>query len=340
MHSNVLRLVACVSAVAAVVFAAAGATAAPARAAGPPYPANLTVKSELRLKADLIQRNLAKSPQLVFFGGSRSQRFDPAYARRVTGLRAVNIAVSCAKPEIAWGMLNWFYDRWPDAKVRWVWGMQPGMLRDQDLDPALLQDPRFYPYFPDILLERQRALLPQTVDKMPHSYGFLRNRYSPLGMCLWNVYDQRFAHGLTLSESLDEYIARMLHDPAKESDDDTRARDYFEKTIGLLNEHGTTPIIVLMPTHPRVLRVMRQHHMGGERQQLREYLAVYGQTAKIKVLDFTSIASFNGRAGWFYDGVHITRANADRVIVAVKRGAGDALKVTPPVEPSPASSAE
>jgi hypothetical protein len=302
--------------------------AAPARAGGPPYPPELVLKSELRLKADLIHEHLTKPVELVFFGGSRSQRFDPEFARRKTGLRSVNIAVSNAHPEVVWGMLNWFYALWPDARIRCVLGMQSGMLRDRDLDPALIQDPRFYPYFPDALLKEQRALLPKSIDRMPKSYGFLRNRYSDLGMLAWNVYDRRFALGLTLDQALDAYIARMLRSGSGNPDStyDTRARTYFEKTVALLNDHGTTPVIVLMPAHPRVLRVMRIHHMGGERQRLRNYLAEYGKTARIKVLDFTSIRSFNGEADWFYDGVHITGSNTNRVILAVKRLAGAYLQ--------------
>ena len=45
---------------------------------------------------------------------------------------------------------------------------------------------------------------------MPKSYGFLRNRYSDLGMLAWNAYDRRVALGLTLDQALDAYIARML----------------------------------------------------------------------------------------------------------------------------------
>lgn len=292
----------------------------------PPYPAELIVKSELRLKADLIVRNLQSSPQLVFFGGSRSQRFDPVFAQQRTGLRAVNISLSCARPEAAWGYLNWFYKRWPNAKVRWVWGMQSGMLRDRDLDPALLQDRRFYPHFPDDLLAQQRAHLPDSTAEMPDGYGFLSNRYSPRGLLLWNRYDQRRAAGYSLDQALDAYIAKMLHTARTETVPATRARAYFEDTVRLLNEHGTTPVIVLMPIHPRVLRVMKAHDMGGERQRLRDYLAELGGTLDIKVLDFTTIRSFNGRAAWFYDGVHITRRNANRVIVAAKGQAGEYLR--------------
>ena len=83
--------------------AAPTATPTAVSATYPPYPAKLIVKTELRLKADLIARHLKKGPQLVFFGGSRSQRFDPVFAQKRTGLRAANIAMSCARPEAAWG---------------------------------------------------------------------------------------------------------------------------------------------------------------------------------------------------------------------------------------------
>ncbi len=320
-----LAFAAIVGALGALGFAAAPVRAA--TASYPPYPSALIVKSEMRLKASLLQRNLDGSPQLVFFGGSRSQRLDPAFARRRLGLRAVNIAVSCAKPEVAWGYANWFYKRWPDAQLRWVWGMQSGMIRDADLDPALLQDARFYPYFPDDLLKPQRELLPASPDKVPHFYGFLRNRYSSHGMLLWNVYDKRFAAGHTLDESLDAYIARMLHEsPRTSAAPGTRASAYLEKTVELLNAHGTTPVFVLMPVHPRVLRVMSRHHMGGAREELGAYLAGLAEKYDLKVVDLTRIKSFGGKPDWFYDGVHITRPNANRVITALKAKAGEYLK--------------
>jgi hypothetical protein len=322
--------VAALGALGGVGFVAAPASATPGVAAtvsGPPYPPQLIVKTELRFKANLIGRNLEGSPQLVFVGGSCSQRFDPSFARRRLGLRSVNIALSCARPEAAWGYAHWFYKRWPGAKLRWAWGLQPATLTDRDLDAALLQDQRFYRFFPDDLLERQRRLLPSSIAEMPHYYGFLRNRYSSHGMLLWNTYDARRAAGYTLDQSLDTYIAKMLHESRRASFAPTsRARAYFEKTLELLNAHGTTPVIVLMPIHPRVLRVMEQHQMGGDRENLREYLAGLTETYDIEVVDFTRIQSFKGEPGWFYDGVHITRRNSDRVITALKAQAGEYLK--------------
>jgi hypothetical protein len=83
--------------------------------------------------------------------------------------------------------------------------------------------------------------------------------------------------------------------------------------------------MVIMPVHPRVLRVMLDN---GTRpgEGLLTYFAVLGETSQIKVLDFTRIQSFNGEPQWFYDGVHITRPNANRIIDAVKAKAGEHLR--------------
>ncbi len=106
----------------------------------------------------------------------------------------------------------------------------------------------------------------------------------------------------------------------------SRASSYFEQTLAFLNAHGTRPVIVLMPVHPRVLAVMRRHGMGGEREKFRAYLAGLESEYDIKVLDFTKISSFNGSRDWFYDGVHVTRRNANRIITAVRAMAGEYLE--------------
>ena len=106
------------------------------------YRPELILTSEITAKADLLQR-LPRQPELIFFGGSRAERFDPEHARSKTGLTSFNLAVTNSHPEGAWALANWLYDRRPGAKLRWIWGMNSATLSDRDLDPALLQDQRF-----------------------------------------------------------------------------------------------------------------------------------------------------------------------------------------------------
>jgi hypothetical protein len=237
-----------------------------------------------------------------------------------------------ARPEGAWAFAHWLLGRSPGTRLRWVWGVQSTTFSDLDLDPGLLQDERFSWYFPDGLVRQQRALLPATVAEMPRFSPLTGRRYAPDGLLLWNSYDQDFADGLTLSQSLELYVRKALKKRARLEKEDadksagvSRARMYFEKTIALLNEHGTNPVIVLMPMHPAAIAALHRGD-GVPNQRLLAYLHGLEQTHQMKIVDLTTLASFGGDPDEFYDGVHITRVNADRVIDTLAEKAGEALR--------------
>jgi hypothetical protein len=77
-----------------------------------------------------------------------------------------------------------------------------------------------------------------------------------------------------------------------------------------------------------VLAAMKNQRSPELRAQetLASYLAQLSATYKFELFDFTNISSFGGKAADFYDGVHITATNADRIIAALVKKAGDALK--------------
>jgi hypothetical protein len=292
------------------------------------YPSELVVRSEITFKADLVEE-LSRPPQLIFIGGSRCERFDPSYAARRTGLRAFNLAFTNSHPEGAWALANWLHDRRPEARLRWVWGVNSATFSDRDLDPALLQDQRFSWYFDDALLHAQRTLLPQTADQMPQGSRLDKRRYERNGLMLWNTYDRYLEIGGTLDKSLDRYIATTVakvKNAGGGGDGKSRSRVYFEKTLQLLNEHGTTPVIVAMPIHPRVLAALRPY--GRERSHARFLAYLHGleKRYRLRVVDLTELSSFGGDPDGFYDGVHITRENSDRVIDALVEQAGDVLR--------------
>ena len=292
------------------------------------YRPELILTSEITAKADLLQR-LPRQPELIFFGGSRAERFDPEHARRKTGLTSFNLAVTNSHPEGAWALANWLYDRRPGAKLRWIWGMNSATLSDRDLDPALLQDQRFSWYFDDALLREQRKLLPKTVAQMPPRSHLENRRYARDGLLLWNTYDRYFEIGGTLDKSLDRYIATAVEkqrSAERRGAGRSRAREYFEKTLRLLNDHGTTPVIVVMPVHPRVLAALAKYGRVRSPAPFPAYLHGLEKRYRLKVVDLTELSSFGGDPDGFYDGVHIDRENSDRVIDALVERAGEFLR--------------
>jgi len=135
--------------------------------------------------------------------------------------------------------------------------------------------------------------------------------------------------GGSLGDSLDRYIAKTV---AKKKNADkqgagrSRAREYFEKTLRLLNDHGTTPVIVVMPVHPRVLAALSKEGRVRTPAPFPAYLHSLEKRFRLKVVDLTELSSFGGDQAEFYDGVHITRENGDRVIDTLVKKAGDLLR--------------
>ena len=114
-----------------------GTAAGPAAAveAGPTASADASPAATARLgaavdprydrtyKCDLLER-LPAPPELVIFGGSRAQRFEPSVAERLTGLPAFNFAVQNSRPEDVYAMSRLLFWRAPSVKLRCVWALQ------------------------------------------------------------------------------------------------------------------------------------------------------------------------------------------------------------------------
>jgi len=78
-------------------------------------------------------------------------------------------------------------------------------------------------------------------------------------------------------------------------------------------------VLVLMPYHPAALSAFRAAGWGAKEDELGSYLRSLKGTYRFHLLDYTEITAFHGRQDAFYDGAHVTAANARRILAqAVK----------------------
>jgi hypothetical protein len=261
-------------------------------------------------KADLIDE-LPAPPELVVFGGSRATRFEPSYFTSLTGLSAFNGAVQCFRPEDAWAFSSYLYARAPDVRLHCVIALQTRTFHDDTLRGGLLYDERLARAFPDALIVRQKAALGEPPVK--ELLGV--NRFLARGYLVRNRYDvARERPGYSFARNLDLYVKRLLPNHRWTGPlADARSRRYFEKTMRLYNDHGVTPLIVVMPYQPRVLRAFREAGFQKHLDRLAAYLRDAGTRCRFRVLDLTDIRTFGGSPTEFYDGAHVTRENAHRI---------------------------
>jgi hypothetical protein len=286
-------------------------------------------------KADLYQE-MPKVPRVLVFGGSRGLRMDPATIKRQTGLTAFNFALHNGRPEDAWAVTDWALDSHPDEPPAVIWCMQATTLADVPMAPGLILDPRLSQAFPKSLVAAKMAW----AERQPKMNILNGRRFGPDGMLYWNGYDRKRQDGLTLQQSLTQYLdADMLAKAGNHKiPHNTRSQAYFIHTVRLLNKHHIRPLIVIMPYHPRALRAFLSVGWGVKEQWLRGYLKRLQGTLDFRVLNCLDIRTFGGDPAGFYDGAHLTAENSRRLIRYCIAHAPGCFRLPKPPTPTPSPS--
>ena len=194
-------------------------------------------------KADLVD-DLPAPPELVVFGGSRATRFAPSYFAALTGLSAFNCAVQCFRPEDAWAFSSYLYARSPDTRLRCVIALQARTFHDDKLRAGLLYDRRLASAFPDDLVARQKAALGD--PRVKEVLG--ENRYSARGYLVRNRYDiARERPGYSSRATSTCTSGASCPTTAGPGRWPTPLAGVLREDDALYNEHGVTPLVVLMP---------------------------------------------------------------------------------------------
>ena len=307
--------------------AAASTSPRPAKAAAQPAPQPF-VRTDRAVKLRLLQR-MAKPPRILIFGGSRATRIEPAYFRRLTGRPGFNLAFQNGRPEDAWAFVNYARRRFPKTPLQVVWLLHVEAFREQGLSPGLIQEPRLSRWFPPALVEAERKKLPQTPEEAPAGKDLALTRFGDDGVVLRNRYDLAEARGRPLSRAIDYSIETAL-----ERYETTtaalypRSQKYFEKTMALLDEMGTEQVVVLAPLHPTLLAAVRDAGWSERRAEVVAWLEREQKKYGFGLLDLSELSSIEGDPDDFYDGFHVKRANARRlvrtVVTAFPEAFGDA----------------
>jgi hypothetical protein len=297
------------------------------------------ILSDRTTKACLAQR-LTRPPRLVVLGSSRSMKIPPSYVRSLTGSPTFNAGVSSATPQDAWAFVNFLHDRFPGARQRALWMVDVEMFRPKPVDPGLLATPALSRYFSSSTLWAARAsglatlfswhtaadswrvlsasLGSSSGTPAPGHCTYRTNgvtQFTPAGFRLWDIHDAARSRGFTLSKgvalTVQEYsrIYRSGY-PALSAE----AERWFARTVSLLNRRGTRPLLVLTPVQPRLLRAIGPLGWNRRHAQVVAYLRQLQTHLAFDLLDASHISSFGGRAGGFYDGVHMTVPNLRRLV--------------------------
>ncbi len=301
--------------------------------------------SDRSLKTDLIGE-LSEPPDIVILGSSRAMKFEPSYIETRTGHTAFNAGVSSGRPVDAWAFTNLIEDTYPEADPGYLWLLDVEAFRSWPVDPGLVNTPELARYLPEELRRSTRLKdlkLLVSLDTAKMSARAIRKElresgasgeassesadFDADGFRRRDYHDARAAAGVPLATELRKTVRQAQ--ATYRSDYrrlDPEAKRYFEKTLALMNEQGSAPVIVLSPQHPQVTAAVGKLGWNARHRQLLAYLRSLQGRYDFTVLDLTDTAAFGGDPNDYYDGYHLTVPNTRRLIDAVMAKAPGALK--------------
>jgi len=276
-------------------------------------------------KADLIER-LATPPRIVVLGGSRATRFNPVSITAKTGETAFNAAVTHARPDDEWALVNLLHERFPRARFRFLWVIHVDEFGGHGPDRSLLSDPVLSQYFPRAWVAswcKRRGVTPQQYPLFIQPPGM---EIAPDGYSVHNSLDV-LARKWPLAQRVDQTIRKTLAAyrlyPARLQPE---RRRYFEQTLRLMNSKGDKTVVVLAPLQPAFYAAMRHNGWGLRHAKVMHYLRELQSRYRFDLLDLSRASSVRAAANGFYDGVHMRPATCRRVFDTVLRAFPQALQ--------------
>jgi hypothetical protein len=299
-------------------------------------PAVWTDRSE---KVRLIEQ-LQAPPRVVVLGSSRAMKVQPSYLTRITGQTAFNASVSSGRPVDAYVFTRFLHDRFPQTSQSYLWLLDQEAFAEGAIDPTLLADSTLGPYLPAAERWRDRASglswlfswstlhlswktwrqeqRPRQTLPQRDEQGGPAPRFAADGYRVSDANSRAAAHGRSLAAGIAQsrrIFARRYqtgYPGLAES-----PREFFERTVKTMNSWGATPVIVLSPMQPRLLRDLRYCGWEARHRDVLAYLSSLRSGCDFVLLDMSHIGSFKGSPRDFYDGVHMMPPNHRKLIRAV-----------------------
>lgn len=314
---------------------------------------NLEVR---QLKLDIMDR-AQQAPDVLVLGSSRSMMIDPQTIERQTGQRALNAAVSGANTQDAYLYAAYAAERWPDDYPHLLVGLVNDVFREpiagspldervrgllgeeQEVDvlPMLGQLLQLKTTRASILAARREVeahgpnvLLDPIGVPTPTGQGVMgddgvvrradqRENYRDDGMQLFDPHiDLRRPLRGRVQHQMQQYLASSFAE-GDEFDGVSEGLRSFVDMVRLANAHGDVPAIFITPFHPQAADMLPAEYHERERRMRATLRSLQARGLEFTFHEYDDIAHFAGDPSEFYDGIHMTKTNTDRLVTLLGR---------------------
>lgn len=283
---------------------------------------------------------LPQPPNTLILGSSRSFKLEPACIAENGGGRTFNFAVSSARAEDYLAVLRFALATNGDSLRRIIIGVDELAFMPRRGPNRPLRDSRSLRRYAPAGYGRE----PGDLGSLLLSVEAVRNTTRSIRHTLDRERSDRFEFGpdgFLVATPWDGLRRRGEYDPAKElarSIAAFRAQfqrytqlgpelvAYFTELVNLAHARGIRIDAFLTPLHPAIVAAAEGTHAAARITEVRALLRGLEARGLLHFHDTADLASIGGVADDFYDGVHMTGANAPRLLAHIL-GMGDACAV-------------
>jgi len=280
------------------------------------------IENDRATKIGLLYR-LKTSPDILILGSSRSRHAQPAFLQQLTGRTGFNAGVTGGDATDEWVFTRMLYQRFPSQEHHVLMFISGGVGSD-GVNPQLAEDARARPFLPagapsgdwslrhklQTYLSYDTTRVSLRVARACVINSCTTRGFHPDGSLLEGPPVSRHAATSRLRAMLRSELARVANRTVSTTALEGAPAHHgkvFLRLLGFLNAHGVTPVIVMVPFQPKLMRALQaagDHH----REQTAAYLAQLHRRFHFVYIDLSDVRTFGGSPLGFIDPTHVTTA--------------------------------
>ena len=271
-------------------------------------------------------------PQVLVLGSSRVMKLDPASVQQLTGMMAFNAGVNAAMAEDNYALLRHAIENCNLTPRLVLIGVDGESFHDHVPVNDYLQQPNALGRFlragsrPAARWKEFTSLftLYQTQNSLLSLYLQLGGRkpqavdFRPDGFPRADVIEGILASGhFSFQENLRRTAARYATLYGNYSRLSPERLAYFEQTLAYLRDRQIPAVVFVTPTHPQLTATLARYGYAQRVSEVAQATRHLSEKYGADFRDYSSIAALGLGANGFWDGVHMSQANAQRLTDAL-----------------------
>jgi hypothetical protein len=255
-------------------------------------------------------------------------KINPAEITRRTGLAAFNFAVTAATVEDHQAIVKFCFARDRRRIERLFIGVDPDAFHNEwPVSAALLRSADLGPYAGGSAPSRFNDLIGWSAINLSLRSLYQRLRFGPQlprgvfgpdGFLTYPAWEQEVRAGTYRFEPMLAFTVSEYRDKFQSFTSlDEKRKERFRELLRSAKRAEMEVDAFITVLHPRLVTALASTHFGARARETRTFLAGLHDEGLLRFCNVAALEDFGGDPGEYFDGAHMTEANATKLLAHV-----------------------